>query len=103
MSEYEIVATSVIKHFYPELITKLPLEIKIFFGMCYKNDLIPSGNGGVIEKLGTRADKVSYFLDNVILPSPEEFLPTLLKVMEGCDNSGVQNLAKNIKTMLTGK
>ena len=101
----ESVTKDVVISFYCELIEILPLEDKKFFAKLYQKNLLPLGSGGVIEELKTRQDKVTYFLNSIVIPSPETFLPKLLEVMDTkeCDNLAVNSLAKKIETMLAGK
>ena len=99
----EEVAKAVVKKYYVQLLKKLPLKDKIFFGLLYQNKLIPSGSGGVIQELQTNKDKVRYYLDEVVLRGPEEYLPKLPKAMKVCEYLAAENLAAKMqKEMKSG-
>ena len=99
---------SVIKKFNVELLQKLPLDDEIFFGMAKKVNLFPGDNADSIEALPTRAKKVAHFLQHVVEPGAEVYLPKLLEVMKQYDDN-TKDLADEIEaemkpgTMLISK
>ena len=90
-------AREAIKNFYVELVQQLPLESGIFYAMARQADLFPLDTGDSITAEPTRAKKVTYFLQHVIEPGAEEFLPILLKVMKDSKVANVVKLADNIQ------
>ena len=74
-----------------ELLRELPLEEAIFFAMAEKAKLFPLGTGDSIRAEKTRVDKVDYFLQHVVEPAADTYLPKLLEVMK---NSQVANVVK---------
>jgi len=79
-----------------KLVTKLPLDDAIFFGMVKGANLFPLDSGGNIAAQPTRAKKVSYFLQHVVEPGVEERLPKLLEVMKNSEDGDVIKLANDI-------
>ena len=71
-----------IKEYYVELLDKLPLDDEKFFGMVKGADLFPLDTGDNIKAKPTRAEKVAYFLQHVIEPGADLYLPRLLTVMK---------------------
>ena len=65
--------------------------------MARQADLFPLDTGDSITAEPTRAKKVTYFLQHVIEPGAEEFLPILLKVMKDSKVANVVKLADNIQ------
>ena len=86
-----------IKQFNVELLNQLPLENDIFFAMAKKADLFPLNTGDSIAAKSTRAEKVSYFLQYVVEPGAEHYLPKLLKVMKESKVVNVVKLADKIQ------
>ena len=84
-------AENVVKQYKVELLKELPLDEAIFFAMTQKADLFPLSTGNNIQAKETRAEKVTYFLQHVVEPSANTYLPKLLEVMK---NSKVANLEK---------
>ena len=75
-------AGDVIKQFSVEMVSQLPLEKDIFCAMAKTADLFPLDNGDLIAAEPTRAKKVTYFLQHVVEPGAEVYLPKLLKLMK---------------------
>ena len=75
-------AKEAIKKYYVELLDKLPLDDEKFFGMVKGADLFPLDTGDNIKAKPTRAGKVAYFLERVIEPGADLYLPRLLTVMK---------------------
>ena len=90
-------AKDAIKHFNVELLCHLPLENELFFAMANRANLFPLGTGASIAAKPTRAEKVAYFLQHVIEPGAEEYLPTLLKVMKESKVANTVGLADDIQ------
>ena len=80
-----------------ELLQHLPLENDIFFAMAKQADLLPLDTGDSIAAEPTRAKKVSYFLQHVVEPGAEQYLPKLLKVMKESKFANVVKLADDIQ------
>ena len=90
----------VIKKFEVELVEQLPLDNLIFFAKAKGANLFPSDVADNITARNTRADKVSYFLQHVIEPGVEDYLPKLLNVMKGCEFTNVKKLADDIQAAI---
>ena len=86
-----------IKQFNVELLRQLPLENEIFFAMANKADLFPLNTRSFIAAKPTREEKVSYFLQHVVEPGAEQYLPKLLKVMKESKVVNVVKLADDIQ------
>ena len=86
-----------INQFNVELLCQLPLESDIFFAMAKRADLFPLDTGDSIAAQPTRAKKVSYFLQHVVEPGAEQYLPKLLKVMKESKVANVVKLADDIQ------
>ena len=94
-------AKEVIKNFNVKLLKQLPLDDDIFFGMAKEANLFPLGTSDGIAAKRTRARKVSYFLQHVIEPAAEEYLPKLLEVMKNYRNAAdVMKLADEIQAVI---
>ena len=85
-----------IKQFNVKLIQQLPLENDIFFAMAKQDGLFPLDTGDSIAAKSTRAQKVTYFLQHIVEPGAEEYLPKLLKVMKHSKVANVVKLADEI-------
>ena len=94
------ITKDVIKKFDVELLQQLPLDDTLFCAMARRADLFPLNTEGHIRAKPTRADKVDYFLQNIIKPGADEYLPKLLEVMRKCDYANVVKLADNIQAAL---
>ena len=90
-------AGDVIKQFTVELVHQLPLEDDIFFAMAKHADLFPLDISDSIVAKPTRAKKVSYFLQHVVKPGAEEYLPKLLKLMKDSQVTNLVRLADDIQ------
>ena len=90
-------AKDAIKKFNVQLLRQLPLENDIFFAMAKHADLFPLDTSISITAKSTRAQKVSYFLQHVLEPEAEEYLPKLLKVMKESKFINVVRLADEIQ------
>ena len=90
----------VLKDHYPQLLKLLPMEDNIFIGELLKNNLLPHNLKAVISSLSTRADKVTKFLDSVIMPSADDLnsanFNILLQVMMNSNDNAVKQLADTI-------
>jgi len=93
-------AKEAIKDSNVKLLQKLPLDDDIFFAMAKEADLFPLGSGESIAAQPTRAKKVSYFLQYVVEPGAEEYLPKLLIVMKNSGKDDVVKLAGDIQAKL---
>ena len=94
-------ARNILKDHKVQLLEILPLESELFLGRLGKVDLLPENSGAFIREKGTREDKVSFFLQHVVEPAADIFLPKLLSVMEKSDNLAVKRLANDMNTQLT--
>ena len=93
-------AKDVIKKFNVELLQQLPLDKEMFFGMAKTANLFPGGSAESIAALPTRAKKAAYFLQHVVEPGADVFLPKLLEVMKECNDDNVNDLADEIQGVL---
>ena len=64
--------------------------------MAKQDGLFPLDTGDSIAAKSTRAQKVTYFLQHVVEPGAEEYLPKLLKVMRDSKVTNVVGLADDI-------
>ena len=88
-----------IRHFGVRLLTVLPLDSVIFLTLLDESEfkLLPFDYRDRIISLPTRAEKVSFFKDKVLKPSPDLCLPALLDVMDKCDDAAVLKLSIDIR------
>ena len=93
-------AKDVIKKFNVKLLQQLPLDDDIFFGMAKEENLFPGGNADSIAAKPTRAKKVSHFLQHVLEPGADVYLPKLLEVMKEFDDDNVKDLADEIQAVI---
>ena len=93
-------ARDVLKQFDVQLLQQLPLDNELFFATAYSADLFPPGTVDLIAAEPTRAKKVSYFLQHVVLPEAEVYVPKLLKVMKKCKFDNVVRLADDIQAAM---
>ena len=97
-------AKDVIAQFNVKLVQQLPLENNIFFAMANQAGLFPLGTDECVAAEPTRAKKVTYFLQHIVKPWAEVYLPKLLKVMKDSKVDNVVSLADDIQaTLETGK
>ena len=90
-------ARDAIKKFSVKLNQQLPLENDICFAMAKQDGLFPLDTGDSIAAKSTRAEKVTYFLQHVVEPAAEEYLPKLLKVMKESKVVNIVKLADEIQ------
>ena len=93
-------ANDAIMRFKVELLQQLPLDEPLFFAMAERAGLFPLGTGKSIKAKITRADKVDYFLDHVVEPGADNYLPKLLKIMKGSKVPHVEKLADDIQAAI---
>ena len=93
-------AKDTIRKFNVKLLEQLPLDNPIFFGMAKAADLFPLGTAADIEAKPTRAEKVTYFLQHVVEPGANDYLPKLLKVMKESKNTSVIKLADELQVAM---
>jgi len=93
-------AEEAIKQFNVKLNKQLPLDDEIFCAMLKEADLFPLNAYDEIHAMSTRAKKVAYFLQHVIEPGAEQYLPKLLKVMKDCKVDNVVILAEEIEAAI---
>ena len=93
-------AKDAVRKFYVELIEYLPLENPIFFAMAKVANLFPLGTADIIAAKPTRADKAAYFLQYIIEPGADDYLPKLLKVMKRSEVYYLEHLADKIHAAL---
>ena len=89
-----------ITKFNVKLLQQLPLSNNTFFAMAKQADLFPLDTGDSIVSEPTRAKKVSYFLQHVVEPGAEDYLPKLLKVMKESKVANVVTLADHIEATM---
>ena len=92
-----ISAKDAVIEFNVELHEQLPLENSLFFAQAKQANLFPLNNGDIIKAKSTRAEKVAYFLQHVVEPGAEEYLPKLIKVMKESKVDNVVKLAEKIQ------
>ena len=90
-------AKDILRSHKEQLLDTLPLERENFLAQLDKRKLLPSGCGASIRAKSTRNDKVSYFLENIVSSAPHVYLPTLIEIMEQCDDLAVNALARDMK------
>ena len=61
--------------------------------------LFPLNTGDSIAAMPTRAEKVAYFLQHVVEPGAEEYLPKLLSVMKESKVANLVRLADDIQAV----
>ena len=86
----------VIKHFYGDLVSKLPMDDAKFRALLYSADLFPGNLKQAIQAKPTPADKAEHFIDHGINNDSEEFVK-LVNVMTNSGNSSLVNLAAEIR------
>ena len=68
--------------------------------MANTADLFPLGTAATIAAKTTRAEKVSYFLQHVVEPGADDYLPKLLKVMRDSKMDNAVKLAGEIQAAM---
>ena len=96
----EMSAKDAVQKFKVKLLQELPLDEPIFFAMAEEAGLFPGGTSKSIKAQTTRAHRVEYFLDHVVEPGADHYLPELLKVMKESKFANVEKLANVIQTAL---
>ena len=72
--------------------------------MAKTADLFPLGTAASIEAKPTRAEKVAYFLEHIVEPGADDYLPKLLTIMKDSKIDNVVKLAGKIEaTQVLGK
>ena len=94
-------ARKILKDHKLQLLEVLPLENELFLGKLGAVNLLPENSGVYIRAKSIKAEKVSYFLEYVVEPAADIYLPILLSVMEKSDNLAVKRLANDMNTQLT--
>ena len=92
-----ISAKDAVQKYKVELLQELPLDEPLFFAMAERDGLFPLGINKSIKTEKTRAHKVDYFLDHVVEPGADEYVPKLLKVMRESEVDNVVRLADRIQ------
>ena len=67
--------------------------------MARRAGLFPLNTGDSIAAMPTRAEKVAYFLQHVVEPGAEEYLPKLLSVMKESKVANLVRLADDIEAV----
>ena len=93
-------AENAIRKFRLELLKQLPLDDPTFFAMVDRAGLFPLDNNKIIKAEKTRAYRVDYFLDHVIEPGADFYLPKLLDVMRESEFANVKKLADDIQAVI---
>ena len=92
-------AKDAIRKFNVELLQELPLENDIFLAMARRAGLFPLDTYESTSAQLTRAKKVAYFLQHVVEPGAEEYLPKLLSVMKESEVANLVRLADDIEAV----
>lgn len=90
--------------FYSQLVQMLPMEDTHFIAKLHTAGLFSGNKKAEVESLSTRAKKVNYFMDYVILPglpNDRTNLGKLLKVMEKFNDDTLKNLSEQIQKALS--
>ena len=90
-------AKDAVQKFKVELLQELPLDEPLFFAMADRAGLFPLDTSKSVKAKETRALKVDYFLDHIVEPGADEYLPKLLKVMRESRVANVVKLADEIQ------
>ena len=91
-----------IKDYYVRLITEVPLDNTEFFALAKQAGLFPLGTGANVEARKTKADKMTYLLNDIVEPGADDYLPILLQVMKKSKVHNVVKLADEIQAALNG-
>ena len=94
-------AGDVLEQFRVQLYQHLPLDDMVFFARARRASLLPLDTADVIQAIPTRTKKVDYFLQHIIEPGAEEYLPKLLQVMKESNIANVVRLADDIRATIT--
>ena len=90
-------AKGIIKHHKGQLLEKLPLEREQFLTKLENSELLPNSSGTHIRTKITREEKVSYFLEYIVIPGADDHLPKLINVMEQSDDLAVKRLGSDMR------
>ena len=93
----------VLRKFYPQLVTLLPMDNPLFTAELYSHGLLPADARDQIKAKGTRAEKCDYFISHVIIPSlviDDSHFMELLNIMQQSEFIGVKQLSDQIKSEL---
>ena len=90
-------AKQAIKCFNTRLLKELPLDNNIFLGLLGEAELFPFDYEAKIRTLPIRSEKVAFFKEHVLEPGPDLHLPTLLSVIDKCDDFTAKRLAQDIR------
>ena len=93
-------AKEAIRKYKVELLEELPLEDPVFFAKIDRAGLFPNSVGGIVKAEKTRPHKVDCFMDSVVEPGADEYLPMLLRVMNDSGFANVKRLANQIQTAI---
>lgn len=102
-------ALDVLREFYPELVSSLPMKDDVFIDMLDKKGLFFGNVSAAVQSKPTAADAAVYFIDNVIERSLRgssvytELFEKLLVVMEEFNTQSLKQLATSIKQKLKGE
>ena len=86
----------VIKHFYGDLVSKLPMDDAKFRALLVSADLFPGDLKQAVQAKPTSADKAEYFIDHGINNDAEDFVK-LVDVMTNSGNNSLIKLAAEIR------
>jgi len=80
-------AEDTLTHFKGDLLNVLPLESEAFLAKLEVANLLPKNKGPMIRAKSTRVEKVSCFIQDVVLTGPHLYLPKLIGIMEKEDDN----------------
>ena len=86
----------VIKKFYLDLVTLLPMDDATFRAKLHAAGLLPGNLKDELKYKPTAADKAEHFLDNGIKSDSASFL-RLLSIMSNSDNYQLKEIAEKVK------
>jgi len=97
----------VFQQFYSKLVDTLPMDDVRFVAELFSNSLLPGNLKSQVKAQKTSADKAALFLDSVIEPSVTSdggsCFDKLLNVMMDSEYTHVKELARQIRSNLSGK
>jgi len=102
-------ALDVLREFYPELVSSLPMKNESFMEMLDQKGLFFGNVSATVQSKPTSADAAVYFIDYVIMRSlsgscaSTELFKKLLIVMEEFGIEPLKQLADSIKQKLEGE
>ena len=95
-----ISAKDAVQKFRVKLLRELPLDEPLFLAKAEGAGLFPPGIKKDIKIEKTRERKVDYFLDHVVEPDADEYLPKLLTVMRESETANAIGLADDIQAAI---